>query len=141
MGAAGYLRAADAPALPLKVSENRRYLVDQKGHPFLIHGDTAWSLITAVTKEEAVRYLDDRRDKGFDAIIVNLIEHFFNGPIDRDGEGPFTTPAISASRTRSTLRMPIGFSSKPRKKALSCFCFPCTWVTKARMKVGTRKRF
>ena len=29
---------------------------------------------------------------GFNSIIVNLIEHHFNGPVDRYGQGPFTTP-------------------------------------------------
>lgn len=124
MGAAGYLRAAEAPALPLKVSENRRYLVDQKGHPFLIHGDTAWSLITAVTKEEAVRYLDDRRDKGFDAIIVNLIEHFFNGPIDRDGEGPFTTPGDFSKPNEKYFAHADWVLKQAQEKGIVVFLFP-----------------
>lgn len=85
-------QCADHPRYPLKVSENRRYLVDQRGSPVLIHGDTAWSLITALTKGEAAEYLENRRGKGFNAIIVNLIEHKFNGPRTREGEGPFTTP-------------------------------------------------
>ena len=33
------------PVLPLKVSGNGRYLVDQQNRPFLVLGDTAWSLI------------------------------------------------------------------------------------------------
>jgi hypothetical protein len=39
---------------PLKVSINRRFLVDQHDQPFLIHGDTAWSLITALDQGEAI---------------------------------------------------------------------------------------
>jgi hypothetical protein len=80
------------PAYPLQVSANRRYLVDQRGVPFLVHGDTAWSLITALTREEAGQYLADRQGKRFNSLIVNLIEHKFNGPVNRYGEGPFTTP-------------------------------------------------
>ena len=62
------LASGQSAQLPLKVSSNRRYLVDQKDKPFLLHGDTAWSLITAVTEEEAERYLEDRRKKGFNTI-------------------------------------------------------------------------
>ncbi|HUV89982.1 MAG TPA: glycoside hydrolase family 140 protein [Anaerolineae bacterium] len=80
------------PAYPLSVSANQRYLVDQHGLPCLIHGDTAWSLISALTREEVEQYLENRQRKGFNAIIVNLIEHKFNGPLNRYGEGPFTTP-------------------------------------------------
>jgi hypothetical protein len=78
---------------PLTISANRRYLLDGEGKPFLIHGDTAWSIIAALTKEEAEQYLTNRAMKGYNAIIVNLIEHKFNGPISRYGEHPFTNPA------------------------------------------------
>jgi uncharacterized protein DUF4038/collagenase-like protein with putative collagen-binding domain len=76
---------------PLAVSPGHRYLVDQNGKPFLVQGDAAWSLISGMTKEEAEVYLEDRREKGFNSIIVNLIEHKFRGPVNRYGEGPFTT--------------------------------------------------
>jgi hypothetical protein len=78
--------------LPLQISPDRRYLADQDGRPFLIHGDTPWSLISALTREEADLYLSNRRDKGFNAIIANLVEHKFNGPRNRYGEQPFHRP-------------------------------------------------
>ena len=77
---------------PLRISPNHRYLVDGRGHPVLIHGDTAWSLITALTETETEQYLADRECKGFNAIIVNLIEHKFNGPLTRLGHTPFENP-------------------------------------------------
>ena len=58
-------------------------MVDQTGAPFLIHGDTPWSLISGLTKEEAEQYLENRRQTGFNSIIVNLIEHKFRGKLDR----------------------------------------------------------
>src|SRR5690606_32500712 len=69
--------------------EDRRYLVDRSGDAFLINGDTAWSLIPALTKGEAGLYLDDRRRKGFNAVIVQLVENHFSGPENRDGQQPF----------------------------------------------------
>jgi len=76
-------------SFPLKVSASRRYLIDQNDVPTLIHGDTAWSLFTGLTRDEVEQYLDDRQQKGFNSIIVNLVEHKFNGPENRYGEGPF----------------------------------------------------
>ncbi len=80
------------PTFPLSVSANHRYLVDGAGQPYLVHGDTAWSIITSVTKAEAEQYLTNRAAKGVNALIINLIEHKFNGPFTRAGEHPFTDP-------------------------------------------------
>jgi hypothetical protein len=74
------------------VGPDHRHLVDQNGAPFLIQGDAPWSLISGLTNEEAELYLENRRLKGFNSVIVNLIEHKFRGPVNRYGEGPFTTP-------------------------------------------------
>jgi hypothetical protein len=80
------------PTFPLSVSANHRYLVDGAGQPYLVHGDTAWSIITALIKPEAEQYLVNRAAKGVNALIVNLIEHKFNGPLTRAGEHPFSDP-------------------------------------------------
>lgn len=76
---------------PLRVSENHRYLISQDGTPFLLQGDAGWSLIANLTKEEASQYLQDRKAKGFNAILVNLLEHKFakNAPKNLYGEAPF----------------------------------------------------
>lgn len=76
---------------PLKVSANKRYLVDRDGKPFLIVGDTAWSLIADLTEDDVRKYLDDRQKRGFNSIIVNLIEHRFatDPPRTRAGIEPF----------------------------------------------------
>ena len=82
------LHAADA-AYPIKIGPTRRYFVDGNNRPFLIQGDSAWSLISGATKDEAEQYLENRRRIGFNTTIVNLIEHKWNGPKNHDGEGPF----------------------------------------------------
>jgi hypothetical protein len=78
---------------PLKVGPTKRYLVDQDGRPLLIQGDAAWSLIAAARKEDATRYLDDCAAKGFNAIVVNLLEAYFapDPPRNLYGDDPFTT--------------------------------------------------
>ena len=59
--------------------------------PFLLQGDAAWSLIANLTSEDAEIYLKNRHAKGFNAVLVNLIEHKFakNAPRDIYGEAPF----------------------------------------------------
>src|SRR5690348_16876001 len=80
------------PAYPLTVAPNKRYLVDQAGAPVLLQGEAAWSLISGLTEDEAAQYLDNRQHKGFNSILVNLIEHKYRGPTNRSGDGPFTVP-------------------------------------------------
>ena len=84
--------ALAAGPYPLRVGPDHRHLVDQSGAPFLIQGDAPWSLISGLTREEAELYLEKRRQKGFNSVIVNLIEHKYRGPVNRYGDGPFTTP-------------------------------------------------
>lgn len=81
-----------APVFPLKISQNARYLVDQNEKPFFMNGDTPWSLAVTLKQDEVVSYLEQRSRQGFNAIIINLIEHYFGGPSNAYGELPFTTP-------------------------------------------------
>jgi hypothetical protein len=45
-----------------------------------------------LNRDEVRRYLDDRRAGRFNAVLVNLVEHHFGGPRNRDGQSPFLTP-------------------------------------------------
>jgi hypothetical protein len=57
----------------LKVSADGRWLVTEKGGPFFWLGDTGWLLLTKLTREEAGRYFEDRRKKGFNVIQIMLL--------------------------------------------------------------------
>ncbi len=76
---------------PISVAKGQRFLLDGEGRPFLIFGDSAWSLLTQLKREDAELYLEDRRRKGFNTLLVNLIEHRFadNAPRNAYGERPF----------------------------------------------------
>ena len=84
--------ALDSSHAALQVSANQRYLEDEAGTPFFLTGDAAWSLIAQLTLPEATVYLDDRKEKGFNLAMVNLIEHQFssNPPANAYGDDPFT---------------------------------------------------
>jgi Protein of unknown function (DUF4038)/Putative collagen-binding domain of a collagenase len=83
------------PSFPLAVAAGRRYLVDATGKPFLIHGDTAWSLIAQLTRENVDLYLNDRSARGFNTILISLIEAKFatKAPANAYGQMPFLLPA------------------------------------------------
>ena len=52
----------------LKVSENKRFLVFEDGTPFFYLGDTGWELFHRLNKNDAEKYLENRREKGFTVI-------------------------------------------------------------------------
>ncbi len=68
------------------VSENHRFLVFEDGTPFFYLGDTAWELLHRLSKPDAEKYLENRRQKGFTVIqAVALAE--LDGLNDPNAEG------------------------------------------------------
>lgn len=57
----------------LKVSANGRYLMTADEKPFFWLGDTGWLLFGKLDRDEAIKYLDDRKEKGFNVIQVMLL--------------------------------------------------------------------
>ncbi len=75
------------PHFPLKISENKRYFVDQDEKPFLYHADTGWQIFMQLTTDEAVEYLSFRKSQGFNTIQVQLV--MTPEQINRHGQKPF----------------------------------------------------
>lgn len=96
LAAAGDGQAACGGKFPLRVEAEKHYLIDAAGQPFFMQGDAAWSLIGDLRQEEVNLYLEDRKARGFNAVLVNLLEHRFsrNAPANAYGEAPFTGPAF-----------------------------------------------
>jgi len=73
----------------LKVSENKHFLVFDDGTPFFYLGDTGWELFHRLTKDEAEKYLENRRQKGFTVIqAVALAELDGLNTPNAEGEKP-----------------------------------------------------
>ena len=70
----------------LKISENQRYLVFEDGTPFFYLGDTAWELFHRLSKDDAEKYLENRRSKGF-TVIQAVVLAELNGLYDPNTEG------------------------------------------------------
>lgn len=70
-------------AQTLQVSENHRFLQTSDVKPFFWLGDTAWLLFQHLSKEDTIRYLDNRKSKGFNVVQV-MVLHAVN---DRTADG------------------------------------------------------
>jgi Protein of unknown function (DUF4038)/Putative collagen-binding domain of a collagenase len=62
----------------LQVTANGHYLQYEDGTPFFWLGDTGWELFHRLNKEEIEKYLENRRQKGFN-VIQSVILAEFNG--------------------------------------------------------------
>jgi hypothetical protein len=91
---ASTIDVAGPATFPLVVDVERRLIRDAEDRPFLLHGDTAWALIADLTRDDVDRYLADRKSRGFNTILVSLLEHQFatNAPSNIYGEPPFLVP-------------------------------------------------
>lgn len=92
---------------PLAVSPNGRHLQHQNGQPFFWQGDTAWLLINRLDREQAARYFQNRREKGFNVvqcIFVQYMKHenpygdapYIDGDLTRPAMTPGNDPADAA---------------------------------------------
>ncbi|HET6932740.1 MAG TPA: DUF4038 domain-containing protein [Candidatus Acidoferrum sp.] len=63
----------------------------QSNRPVFITGDSAWSLQGQLSDEEIELYLADRASKGFNLIVMELVENYYsnNPPHDFYGNMPF----------------------------------------------------
>ena len=63
-----------AQQLPvIKISANKRYFITGTNTPFFWLGDTGWLLFIKLNREEVIKYLDDRKEKGFNVIQVMVL--------------------------------------------------------------------
>ncbi len=96
------------PTYPLMKSANGRYLVDQRNTPFLIIGDTAWSLMVNISEADAVIYFANRQAAGFNVVMMDLLCGTYTaGRSDSstyDGITPFT--GFNAGKTTYDLTTP-----------------------------------
>ena len=58
---------------PLHPSANGRYMLDASNAPFLIIGDAPHSILANLNNSDAVTYLTDRGQRGFNALWIELL--------------------------------------------------------------------
>lgn len=96
------LLATNAFALPrLKLSENKRFLVEESGRPFFYLADTEWELFHRLDREGADRILTDRAKKGFTVVQAVAIAEL-DGHTDPNAYGDL--PLIDLDPTKPALK-------------------------------------
>lgn len=74
----------------LKISANRRYIVDERGKLFPYLADTAWTLLQRLDRQEITEYLSIRAAQGFNAVQVSAISELDGLRVpNREGALPF----------------------------------------------------
>lgn len=75
----------------LKMSPGRRNVVHADGTPFLVVGDTPWSIPFRATPEGVKYYADDRKRKGFNTALLMSLQpdRYAEGPESRDSIGGY----------------------------------------------------
>jgi hypothetical protein len=71
------LLQADAQPL-LKISANKRFFQTADGKPFFWLGDTGWLLFVKCNREDAIYYLETRRQQGFNVVQVMVLHDMNN---------------------------------------------------------------
>lgn len=86
---------------PIRLSASGRYLEKYNGTPFLLAGDTGWSMFNQLSTTDAATYLADRAGKGINAVLANAIEHQYadNKPNNDNNDYPWTGTAFQSSET------------------------------------------
>jgi hypothetical protein len=107
IGAASFTLAAAATStniFPLTISADGRYLKQADGTPFLICGQSVWSLSVNLPIADLTSFLDTITGQGFNTVMSNVIEHFYTvvkAPKERGGALPFTQRMNGTSYTGS----------------------------------------
>src|SRR5215469_5223863 len=127
-----------AAAFPISVHPSGRYLVDASGVPFPILGMTAWSAAVNLSPSEVDRFIRDRTEKGFNSVLINLIEHRFTStkpPANYNRALPFLKRLDGAAYTGSpngtTTPTQVGFAPDPYARARFGIWFGPRTVVKA----------
>ena len=72
------LLKSDAQLPLLKISSNKRFFQTADGKPFFWLGDTGWLLFAKTTREEAIQYLQTRKEQGFNVVQVMVLHDVNN---------------------------------------------------------------
>lgn len=99
---AGSSEAFTDAEYPIKRSADNKYLVSQNGQPFFYLGDTAWMLLSTLSRSEAAAFMDARKAQGYNTIQTSMVNWdrkyskfgvtaFQNGDISKPNDAYFAT--------------------------------------------------
>jgi hypothetical protein len=110
---------------PLSLSNGQ--IVTSKGNPFLIVGDSPWYLIQGPDKKGAEKYLENRRMKGINSMVMCLIASPLNGSDNAYGDFPFLTENDFSTPNGPYFDHAEFVISKAQEKGIAVFLYPA-WL-------------
>ena len=86
---------------PLQISPNGRYFANPNGAPFFFLMDAGWSATVQLNTAQINQYLDDRKARGFTAVVVEMASQLYSSQQptyqDQAGDNPFSTITSSGA--------------------------------------------
>lgn len=86
---------------PLKIDASGRFFTDQLANPFFLLIDAGWELPVQCNHAQIDQYLNDRKARGFTAVIIELTTQWYSSQQptyqDQAGNNPFSTINNSGS--------------------------------------------
>jgi uncharacterized protein DUF4038/collagenase-like protein with putative collagen-binding domain len=79
------LAMAGAPAYPIRISANSRYLIDANGNPFFLQGDAGWLVAKQCDTADQDYYVTNRAAQGYNAIMLDMHAWYAGGGIETGG--------------------------------------------------------
>ncbi len=119
-----------AVTYPLRIGPNGRHLVDYTGTKFLVQMDAAWSMGVQLTAANTETYLEDRRIRKFNGVLVNAVEHKFSSQTPKwrnaNGVDPFSTSEDFSTPNTSTYWTQLDAQiALAGTKGICVFLVPC----------------
>jgi hypothetical protein len=106
---------------------NAGKLSTSSGKPFLIVGDSPWYLISGPSKANVDKYLENRKQKGFNSLEMNLVASVSEGALDPDGNKPFLVDGDFTTPNPKYFDHVDYVLEKAREKGIVVFLYP-TWL-------------
>lgn len=130
-GASVVVRTRGEPwRYPLRASPDGRFLLDARGNPFLIKGESAWLALANLTEAEQEAYLADRAAKGFNLVEIMLFNHGYTEapnptpPANRRGEEPFLKAKDFATPNDAYFDRAVAFVDRAAAHGLAVLLAP-----------------
>lgn len=128
LAVASAIERTPAVQFPLRIEPGKRYVVDATGRPFLIHGDTAWSIVGQLTNAEIDQYLADRYKRGFTTILLSAPEAYYTSQKPSynnvDGVAPFSPMTHFANPNNKYWKRVDYLVNRAKARRMACIINP-----------------
>jgi hypothetical protein len=114
-----------ADIFPLSIRSGQ--ITTKTGDPFLITGDSPWYLLQGTDSKGAEKYLENRRKKGVNSILLCLIASPLNGTVNAYGQSPFLTENDFSTPNDAYFDHAEYVIKKAQEKGIAVFLYPA-WL-------------